>query len=185
MREVISINGKRLPDALPLFDASLTASCVLWAVVPFCHHTDILTMYPRSRPGWLSNSQLLLGGRSPVHHNTPLVHKERPRISSRCRSSGLTRRRRMFTTRGRHDSFELALANHGRPSSFTASSTASRYVTDIPLVNVEPPADTDDPQPDGYLTEERKQADPDHGFSTFFSETGAFFPLVRPAAENM
>lgn len=77
-----------------------------------------------------------------------------------------------------------ALANHGRPSSFTASSTASRYVTDIPLVNVEPPADTDDPQPDGYLTEERKQADPDHGFSTFFSETGAFF-LVRTAAENM
>jgi hypothetical protein len=27
-------------------------------------------------------------------------------------------------------------------------------------------------QPDGYLTEERKKADPDHGFSTFFSETG-------------
>jgi tubulin alpha len=27
-------------------------------------------------------------------------------------------------------------------------------------------------QPDGYLTEERKTADDDHGFSTFFSETG-------------
>ena len=27
-------------------------------------------------------------------------------------------------------------------------------------------------QPDGYLTEERKSADPDQGFSTFFSETG-------------
>ncbi|KAJ5989583.1 hypothetical protein N7481_004793 [Penicillium waksmanii] len=27
-------------------------------------------------------------------------------------------------------------------------------------------------QPDGYLTDERKKADPDHGFSTFFSETG-------------
>ena len=27
-------------------------------------------------------------------------------------------------------------------------------------------------QPDGYLTEERKKEDPDHGFSTFFSETG-------------
>lgn len=27
-------------------------------------------------------------------------------------------------------------------------------------------------QPDGYLTEERKAAPPDHGFSTFFSETG-------------
>jgi len=27
-------------------------------------------------------------------------------------------------------------------------------------------------QPDGYLTEERKAADPDQGFSTFFSETG-------------
>ncbi|KAG0157138.1 hypothetical protein PDIDSM_4322 [Penicillium digitatum] len=27
-------------------------------------------------------------------------------------------------------------------------------------------------QPDGFLTEERKKADPDHGFSTFFSETG-------------
>jgi hypothetical protein len=27
-------------------------------------------------------------------------------------------------------------------------------------------------QPDGYLTEERKAADDDHGFSTFFSETG-------------
>ena len=27
-------------------------------------------------------------------------------------------------------------------------------------------------QPDGYLTEERKAAEDDHGFSTFFSETG-------------
>jgi len=27
-------------------------------------------------------------------------------------------------------------------------------------------------QPDGYLTEERKAAEPDQGFSTFFSETG-------------
>lgn len=27
-------------------------------------------------------------------------------------------------------------------------------------------------QPDGYLTDERKAADPDQGFSTFFSETG-------------
>lgn len=33
---------------------------------------------------------------------------------------------------------------------------------------------TDSQQPDGYLTEERKKADPDHGFSTFFSETGTF-----------
>lgn len=31
----------------------------------------------------------------------------------------------------------------------------------------------DGTQPDGYLTEQRKQEDPDHGFSTFFSETGA------------
>lgn len=31
-------------------------------------------------------------------------------------------------------------------------------------------------QPDGYLTEERKAADPDHGFSTFFSETGTCRP---------
>jgi hypothetical protein len=27
-------------------------------------------------------------------------------------------------------------------------------------------------QPDGYLTEERKAKNDDHGFSTFFSETG-------------
>jgi tubulin alpha len=27
-------------------------------------------------------------------------------------------------------------------------------------------------QPDGYLTEERKAEEEDHGFSTFFSETG-------------
>lgn len=27
-------------------------------------------------------------------------------------------------------------------------------------------------QPDGFLTEERKAANNDHGFSTFFSETG-------------
>ena len=27
-------------------------------------------------------------------------------------------------------------------------------------------------QPDGYLTPERKAADPDQGFSTFFTETG-------------
>ena len=26
-------------------------------------------------------------------------------------------------------------------------------------------------QADGFLTEERKAAEPDHGFSTFFSET--------------
>lgn len=30
----------------------------------------------------------------------------------------------------------------------------------------------DEHQPDGYLTEERKAAVPDQGFSTFFSETG-------------
>lgn len=29
-------------------------------------------------------------------------------------------------------------------------------------------------QPDGYLTEERREAKDDHGFSTFFSETGEF-----------
>ncbi|GKT49890.1 tubulin gamma chain [Colletotrichum spaethianum] len=38
-------------------------------------------------------------------------------------------------------------------------------------------------QPDGYLTEERKAADPDHGFSTFFSETalkhGLFADTIR------
>jgi hypothetical protein len=33
-------------------------------------------------------------------------------------------------------------------------------------------------QPDGYLTEERKAADPDQGFSTFFSETGTLFTFV-------
>jgi tubulin alpha len=32
-------------------------------------------------------------------------------------------------------------------------------------------------QPDGYLTEERKAADPDQGFSTFFSETGEHMPI--------
>lgn len=32
--------------------------------------------------------------------------------------------------------------------------------------------DANPSQPDGYLTEERKAADPDQGFSTFFSETG-------------
>jgi tubulin alpha len=32
-------------------------------------------------------------------------------------------------------------------------------------------------QPDGYLTEERKQQDPDQGFSTFFSETGMNWTL--------
>ena len=37
-------------------------------------------------------------------------------------------------------------------------------------------------QPDGYLTEQRKQEDPDHGFSTFFSETGA--SRVNPSVEE-
>lgn len=39
-------------------------------------------------------------------------------------------------------------------------------------------------QPDGYLTDERKAADPDQGFSTFFSETGTRdFPIIpRPSA---
>jgi hypothetical protein len=34
-------------------------------------------------------------------------------------------------------------------------------------------------QPDGYLTEERKAKDDDHGFSTFFSETGTPLQLSR------
>ncbi|KAH0848141.1 Tubulin alpha chain [Fonsecaea pedrosoi] len=33
-------------------------------------------------------------------------------------------------------------------------------------------------QPDGYLTEERKAADPDQGFSTFFSETGTASEII-------
>jgi len=36
-------------------------------------------------------------------------------------------------------------------------------------------------KPDGYLTEERKKQDPDHGFSTFFSETGT---LVHDTGES-
>lgn len=35
-------------------------------------------------------------------------------------------------------------------------------------------------QPDGYLTEERKAAEPDQGFSTFFSETGMQTPGPSP-----
>lgn len=31
-------------------------------------------------------------------------------------------------------------------------------------------------KPDGFLTEERKAANDDHGFSTFFSETGSYAP---------
>ena len=80
--------------------------------------------------------------------------------------------------------FELALANHGRPSSSTALSTASRYVANMLHVYVKLVANADGLQPDGYLTEERKQADPDHGFSTFFSETGAFF-VGTTAEEDM
>lgn len=34
-------------------------------------------------------------------------------------------------------------------------------------------------QPDGYLTEERKAAEPDQGFSTFFSETGNMHALYQ------
>jgi hypothetical protein len=34
-------------------------------------------------------------------------------------------------------------------------------------------------QPDGFLTEERKAADDDQGFSTFFSETGTFGKASR------
>ena len=37
-------------------------------------------------------------------------------------------------------------------------------------------------QPDGFLTEERKAADPDHGFSTFFSETGMRDPFPSATA---
>jgi hypothetical protein len=36
-------------------------------------------------------------------------------------------------------------------------------------------------KPDGYLTDERKAAEPDQGFSTFFSETGTHVnPAIRP-----
>lgn len=37
-------------------------------------------------------------------------------------------------------------------------------------------ANAERPQPDGYLTEERKAQEPDQGFSTFFSETGTIPP---------
>jgi hypothetical protein len=56
--------------------------------------------------------------------------------------------------------------------SSTASNTVFRYVVPFPLINSLPPLTRFYEKPDGYLTEERKQADPDHGFSTFFSETG-------------
>ena len=68
---------------------------------------------------------------------------------------------------------DLISANQIKPSSFTASSTAFRYVA-CTGSRAEPLTDDDDPQPDGYLTEQRKQEDPDHGFSTFFSETGSY-----------
>lgn len=60
-------------------------------------------------------------------------------------------------------------ANGARYSS-TASSTASRYVH-TPAAEPQERLLTAR-QPDGYLTEERKAAEDDHGFSTFFSETG-------------
>lgn len=34
-------------------------------------------------------------------------------------------------------------------------------------------------QPDGYLTDERKAKNDDHGFSTFFSETGTSLDAPR------
>jgi hypothetical protein len=37
-------------------------------------------------------------------------------------------------------------------------------------------------QPDGFLTEERKALNDDHGFSTFFSETGT--PLSPRSAKS-
>ena len=36
-------------------------------------------------------------------------------------------------------------------------------------------------QPDGYLTEERKAKNDDHGFSTFFSETGTAACMLQIA----
>lgn len=39
-------------------------------------------------------------------------------------------------------------------------------------------------QPDGFLTDERKAADPDHGFSTFFSETGTIHLLYLVVADK-
>ena len=50
---------------------------------------------------------------------------------------------------------------------------ASRYLLSCLLYNrYLALTDISSGQPDGYLTEERKAAEPDHGFSTFFSETG-------------
>ena len=67
MREVISINGKRPPikSRLPLVRRVRSSPLVLRAVS--CLATaSVLTMYPYSRPGWLPNSQLVLGGTFPV-----------------------------------------------------------------------------------------------------------------------
>ena len=63
--------------------------------------------------------------------------------------------------------------------SSTAWSTVSRYVHITSMLVIGSIAAVEPLltcfyllQPDGYLTEERKAADPDQGFSTFFSETG-------------
>ena len=52
----------------------------------------------------------------------------------------------------------------------------SRFVDAAPL-DIDCPNAT--PQPDGYLTEERKAQEPDQGFSTFFSETGTRLRIFR------
>jgi hypothetical protein len=39
-------------------------------------------------------------------------------------------------------------------------------------------------QPDGFLTEERKALNDDHGFSTFFSETGTHNPSRGAVSED-
>ena len=60
-------------------------------------------------------------------------------------------------------------------NSYTASNMAFRSINSGFTLLVY----TNNQQPDGYLTEERKAADPDHGFSTFFSETGTSVVFVR------
>lgn len=55
--------------------------------------------------------------------------------------------------------------------SFTASSTVLRYTEYSSILECQ---ELRRYQPDGYLAEKREAVEDDHGFSTFFSETGIF-----------
>lgn len=121
----LTVSGR---DHLPLLRHALHRM-VLWAVS--LATMDILTVSVFSRPGWLPNSQLLLGGMF-LHRSPPRVIRRRQSshwmdLSFQSPPSRAGRFHGLFTRRW--TALRFNETNLKQPCSFTALNMASRYGT--------------------------------------------------------